>query len=87
MVEVREAGEAELDEPLRGELSPGELERCRDLIDEGIEIASAHRSFVECPRKGRPKLRGVEALALAASLPNPEAIGDDPLVGGEPVSA
>jgi hypothetical protein len=86
-VEVREAGEAELDEPLRRELAARSAQLRRDAVDEGIEVVAGDRPLVGCAGERGTELRGLEALAFAAPLPDPEPLGDHALIRREAMAA
>src|SRR5919201_2163722 len=83
-VERPEALQAELADARRAQLAAGALELGLDPAGEHIQLGAGNRALMGGAGERAPKLHGLEPLALAASLPHPQALGDDPLVGGEP---
>ena len=75
MVELAQPAEAELDDPLRGELAAGPAQLRAHAVDERVEIVAAHRALVGGPGERGAELRAVEALALPVALADPELLG------------
>ena len=68
MVELAQALEAELADPLRAELAAAGLDRQLDPVDDRLDVVGADRALVGRAQQRRAQLRPVEALALAVAL-------------------
>ena len=56
-------------------------------FDELIEVVTRDVALVGRPAQRGPELRRLESLPRTASLPHPEVLHINPLVGGQPVTA
>ena len=86
-VQFAERSEAELADPLGGELAAGMLHRGLDPPDDPLDLVRRDPPLVGGVQKCGPELGPVESLARAAPLHYIEGVGLAALEGGEALTA
>jgi hypothetical protein len=68
MVEVAQALQTQVTDPVRTELTAPRFDRQLDAVDQRLDVGRADLTLVRRSQQRRPELGPVEALALAVAL-------------------